>query len=631
MLRLLLAACLVIVVMWLAVRGVWTNSSATEVTIRQAAVENGHFTFGYSVQNVPGWNVWLTLENAQLFTDDGSTDKPTEPVIVSRYQAKLTGNGRVRVPLEYRPASDEGRSAVTLPPPEGHVFSIGLNHGASLLAYQTESHMRVWAIVTVLPEGQTPDSLLINEPTGSPASPRYKTVEPPAVTSPMVPDGTAVTGFSPSTSAADGDTILFSGQVLDAETQRPVAGAEIISRFREYDWEKQAALARADGQRIPLLAERRVTTDADGHFPVILPMACEGRDVAIERSVWHRDFVIDRSFGDWVVLKSERDSAETQKKLGSIKLKRGFVVTGQVLDVDGSPARNVPIQVAMQYPEYLGFAPLARTDDAGRYQVRVPSRDEHRVFVMPTHAIPQSRPITKGYGEQPVVRLEPGVRIRGRVLDVAGRGVRDVVVQGNGDDSVYHGLEKPLVRVRTNPEGRFELPPLLLGTDVRVISEGWTGAWQRKGEKLPDVYLPTFAVFSPDQLKPTETTVPLEEINIDFTPVSSVKLTARCFNVDGTPGDVNAEFYGLSPKSERQRWRGRFDPVANQPGLFELRVPKGLTHAALDLMHDGRFKFNDATRAAPPTETQKTVRTGVRYEIINDDDNTIEIRASASK
>ncbi len=154
-----------------------TASPATDVMIRDAQVENRHFSFSYSVPNVPGWNVWLTLENAQLFKDDGSTDEPREPVIVSRYQAKLTGNGRVRVPLEYRPASDEGRSAVTLPPSEGHVFSIGLNHGAGLLAYQTESLMRVWAIMTVLPEGQSPDTLPTNQTAGTP---RFKTIEPPA-------------------------------------------------------------------------------------------------------------------------------------------------------------------------------------------------------------------------------------------------------------------------------------------------------------------------------------------------------------------------------------------------------------------------------------------------------------------
>ncbi|MBC7819981.1 MAG: hypothetical protein IAG10_24120, partial [Planctomycetaceae bacterium] len=67
--------------------------------------------------------------------------------------------------------------ALTLTPSEGHAYSIAPSQGASLLAYQTESLMRVWAIVTMLPEGQSPDSLPFNQSAGAP---RFKTIEPPA-------------------------------------------------------------------------------------------------------------------------------------------------------------------------------------------------------------------------------------------------------------------------------------------------------------------------------------------------------------------------------------------------------------------------------------------------------------------
>ncbi len=152
-----------------------------EVTTRHATVENGHYSFEYSVQTVPGWNVWLTLENVQLIKSDSPRLEDRWPVVVSRYQAKLVGNGRVRVPLEYLPTTDEGlgkmRSSLG---PDGERAQLGPRLQFSMLAYQTESLMRVWSILMLLPEGQTPDSLLVNEPTGSPASPRYKTIEPPA-------------------------------------------------------------------------------------------------------------------------------------------------------------------------------------------------------------------------------------------------------------------------------------------------------------------------------------------------------------------------------------------------------------------------------------------------------------------
>ncbi|MBS0262449.1 MAG: carboxypeptidase regulatory-like domain-containing protein [Planctomycetes bacterium] len=294
--------------------------------------------------------------------------------------------------------------------------------------------------------------------------------------------------------------------------------------------------------------------------------------------------------------------------------------------MDGAPARGVPIQMGMQLPEYLGMTPLTRTDDTGRFLLRVPAREEYRVFVMPTHAVPQSLPIRKNYGEQSIVRLQRGTRVRGRVFDSAGRGVPDVAVQGNGDHSVDCGVVQPLVRVLTDAEGRNELPVLPQGTDVRVLNEGWTGAWHRLGEKLGDVYLPTFASGVVD---PTHPDVAPASLEIDFRPVATVRLTARCFNEDGTPGAVHAEPYGLSPESEKQRWRGRFDAIEGQPGVYELRVPRGLTDAAIDLMQDGHFQFADATRDSRLADQRETARMEVRYHVLDADDDTIEIRSSA--
>jgi predicted Ser/Thr protein kinase len=165
---------------WVAI-SVPARPQPIEVTTRHATVENGQYTFEYSVQNVPGWNVWLTLENAQLINSDSPHLEDRGPIVVSRYQAKLLGNGRVRVPLEYLPATDEGRNKMlaSIGPAEEDRAILRPRVQVSRLAFQTESLMRVWAILMMLPEGQTPDSQLI-EPTGSPASPRYKTIEPPA-------------------------------------------------------------------------------------------------------------------------------------------------------------------------------------------------------------------------------------------------------------------------------------------------------------------------------------------------------------------------------------------------------------------------------------------------------------------
>ncbi len=140
------------------------------------SIEGSHFSLQYEVECPTGWNVWVTLENSQLFHADDPASESGVPVIISRYQAKLTEHGQLRIPLEYIPVSEENRDRMldTIGPEDGWKFFLAPKHDVSLLFYTTESLMRVWAIATILPEGLTPDSLLGNEPTGSP---RYKTIE----------------------------------------------------------------------------------------------------------------------------------------------------------------------------------------------------------------------------------------------------------------------------------------------------------------------------------------------------------------------------------------------------------------------------------------------------------------------
>ena len=172
--RVVLGTIVAMLVVAAVMIGVPPALQTIEVTTRHAAVEDGHFTFDYAVRSVPGWNVWLTLENAQLIKTDSPRFEDRRPVIVSRYQAKLTGTGRLRVPLEYLPTSDEGRSRIRLPPPDGQVFCISPNLGPGLLNYETESLMRVWVVLMRLPDGQSPDSQAVTYHT-----PRFKTIEPP--------------------------------------------------------------------------------------------------------------------------------------------------------------------------------------------------------------------------------------------------------------------------------------------------------------------------------------------------------------------------------------------------------------------------------------------------------------------
>ncbi len=143
------------------------------------AINRGHFSFHHAVKCPAGWNVWLTLENVQLFRSERDDDEVRQPSVVKRYQTKLSGQGRVRVPLDYLPTTDEVRGQMTdsIGPPNQMTLDLSFGQDYSVIAYTTESLVRVWGKLTVLPDGVTPDSQLDDS---RHETVRFTTIDPPA-------------------------------------------------------------------------------------------------------------------------------------------------------------------------------------------------------------------------------------------------------------------------------------------------------------------------------------------------------------------------------------------------------------------------------------------------------------------
>jgi len=143
------------------------------------AIEQGHFSFHHAVKCPAGWNVWLTLENVQLFRSESDDKEVRQPSVLKRYQTKLSGQGRVRVPLDYLPTDDEirGQMMASIGPPNQTTLDIRFGQDHSVLAYTTESLVRVWGKLSVLPDGMTPDSQLDDS---RHETIRFTTIDPPA-------------------------------------------------------------------------------------------------------------------------------------------------------------------------------------------------------------------------------------------------------------------------------------------------------------------------------------------------------------------------------------------------------------------------------------------------------------------
>lgn len=143
------------------------------------AVERGHFSFHHAVKCPTGWKVWLTLECVQLSRSEPDDEEVRQPSVVKRYQTQLSGQGRVRVPLDYLPTTDEvrGQMMASIGPPNQMTLDLHFGQNYSVIAYTTESLVRVWGTLSVLPDGMTPDSQLDHS---RHETVRFTTIEPPA-------------------------------------------------------------------------------------------------------------------------------------------------------------------------------------------------------------------------------------------------------------------------------------------------------------------------------------------------------------------------------------------------------------------------------------------------------------------
>lgn len=432
----------------------------------------------------------------------------------------------------------------------------------------------------------------------------------------------------------------FELQIVDAETQQPISGADVRVRYFVNSWQPNNVTPPQIED-----VDQQFHTDATAMFRISFPAAMQGLMLNLQVSVRHPDYVIEQSFGAWqVTAEMAANPAKAKEKFfpkGVISLKHGFEVSGQVLSPDGKPAQGVNLYAAWQMPEYLNMPPHAVTDAAGRYEFRVGGFDETYLFIMPTDAVALSIPIQEQYGEHPVVKLEAGTVITGQVLDEKGQPLKDVVVQGNGNDTVYTGFSVPMARVATDVQGRYQLPPMKLPVDVRVDRFGYLGGWSRPGASTEGTYLPVLlrspqpqdAPTAPTKdLKPDEAANP-KSLALDFRPVETVTLTAQAYSEKGNlTDDENIELFGVVPDprapvdQQVPRWRGSFRRVPGQVGVYQLKAPRGLVNATIDLTRSGSNRSqNNWTRAVREGEKLKGPRTSAGWAVLDRDDDSITV------
>ncbi len=152
----------------------------------------------------------------------------------------------------------------------------------------------------------------------------------------------------------------------------------------------------------------------------------------------------------------------------------GADVGGQVVDGQGLPIAGAEIWLSERYRTNLGHF-VSATDLAGRFAVRSVGLDHYLGARADGYAPSRLRAIAGRPGESLELRIvldRPGVRMRGRVVDGEGSGVRHaLVLVGDEQPAITERADDglgvfgaPPVRVKTDERGEFELRSVPLGT-----------------------------------------------------------------------------------------------------------------------------------------------------------------------
>ena len=357
------------------------------------------------------------------------------------------------------------------------------------------------------------------------------------------------------------------GEVIDAVTGKLIKGATV--RFRIF--EKLPFDPRGKDKPLAELVFRNV-----GRYTFELPDTVNGQtQLFVERFAEHPDYQSMGAIGQGFYFLPKAASSHARDSIRQVKMVPGKVVTGLVLDLDGQPARGIAVTSGRYRDGWQNGCEHKTTTDAnGRYRLVVPANEGGgRLYVIPDHAAAVSRAITEKFGEQQVFQLRPGTRLFGRVTDANGKGVAGVAMRADGTDRV------PWRYAMTDADGRYSFPPIQYGTYVvDLYDEGRFRELPKNGVRLPDVFLP--------QVVELPKTAPTEQ-RLDFHPTESVRMTARFTTSDNQP--MIDRGLSISGVANKVPWWGRLREVANQPGLYELRVPRGFAGRINENSDNGGF------------------------------------------
>jgi peroxiredoxin/5-hydroxyisourate hydrolase-like protein (transthyretin family) len=412
--------------------------------------------------------------------------------------------------------------------------------------------------------------------------------------------GSRVLGDQPR-EVARREAVTFTGRVVDVVTAKPVSGASIVV---------DRLLPGIPASDLPAWAGKTsLTTDNDGRFELTFPpeQAAEGR-LSIALGIAHSDYIPRKSSAPLPLV-----DVLTGRKGGdrpvfeTIKLQKGVEYSGRVITPKGKPAAGVAVELVQwgddgNPSEHLGDETIGTTDRHGRFRLRGPKTHQLAIYVTPTEYAPfqqfwgtddpENQPDLWAPTDLGQLRLTPGVRLSGRLIDVQGRPIVNQLITAR---SIF---SRHVRTAKTNVDGRFTFAPLRQGNYI-LLGEGQLQGLNYDISARPITALGT--VFGPTKVFLRDGIVPdcvvLRElpsvvIDMKFVDGKDRPIRGNFVAIGGVLPAINNqpvqheaifEHEGLAAsingpeqedKSEDLQWAAQV--AADAGGRLVLRVPKGL-------------------------------------------------------
>jgi beta-lactamase regulating signal transducer with metallopeptidase domain/thiol-disulfide isomerase/thioredoxin len=232
------------------------------------------------------------------------------------------------------------------------------------------------------------------------------------------------------------------GGIVTDEAGKPIAGATIIRSMPLTEWEGSWMEWRIDGPK----------TDDQGRWRMDDAPA-NLADVSVE--VGHPNY--------------HTNAGPVSRNLDSVVvLKKGYTVTGRIVDASGRPVRGARAVIGRSYS--AGTMPAGTTNASGEFALERCAEGPNIVTVQADGLAPELRDVRVGDRLEPLVfRLQPGSELRLRVIDVQGKPVAGAFVF----PQTWRGYHSIDLRSETDSEGRLtwrSAPP-----DIVLYDIGKTG------------------------------------------------------------------------------------------------------------------------------------------------------------